>query len=209
MPVREIKHPLLRHKVGLMREAGVSSKKFRELASEVGNLLTYEAASELETEPVEIESWTGDKLMVDRIKGKKITIVPILRAGLGMLDGVMQLIPTAKISVVGFYRDETTLQPVAYFDKVVDDVADRMALIVDPMLATGGTLMATIDLLKSKGCKRIMGLFLVSSPEGLEAISKKHPEVMIFTAAIDDHLNEQGYIIPGLGDAGDKLFGTH
>lgn len=191
-----------------MREAGISSKKFRELAGEVGNLLTYEATSDLETEQLEIESWTGEKLLVDRIKGKKITIVPILRAGLGMLDGVMQLIPSARISVVGFYRDEKTLQPIAYFDKVVLDVSERMALIVDPMLATGGTLMATIDLLKAKGCTRIMGLFLVAAPEGLKAVSERHPDVDIYTAAIDERLNEQGYIIPGLGDAGDKIFGT-
>lgn len=208
MAIRKIDHPLLRHKVGLMREAGISSKKFRELAGEVGNLLTYEATSDLETEQLEIESWTGEKLLVDRIKGKKITIVPILRAGLGMLDGVMQLIPSARISVVGFYRDEKTLQPIAYFDKVVLDVSERMALIVDPMLATGGTLMATIDLLKAKGCTRIMGLFLVAAPEGLKAVSERHPEVDIYTAAIDQRLNEQGYIIPGLGDAGDKIFGT-
>jgi uracil phosphoribosyltransferase len=191
-----------------MREAGISSKKFRELASEVGNLLTYEATSELETEQLEIESWTGEKLLVDRIKGKKITIVPILRAGLGMLDGVMQLIPSARISVVGLYRDEETLKPIAYFDKVVVDVSERMALIVDPMLATGGTLIATINLLKAKGCTRIMGLFLVAAPEGLKAVSEKHPDVDIYTAAIDERLNEQGYIIPGLGDAGDKIFGT-
>lgn len=208
MAIRKIDHPLLRHKVGLMREAGISSKKFRELAGEVGNLLTYEATSDLETEQLEIESWTGEKLLVDRIKGKKITIVPILRAGLGMLDGVMQLIPSARISVVGFYRDEKTLQPIAYFDKVVLDVSERMALIVDPMLATGGTLMATIDLLKAKGCTRIMGLFLVAAPEGLKAVSERHPDVDIYTAAIDERLNEQGYIIPGLGDAGDKIFGT-
>ena len=191
-----------------MREAGISSKKFRELAGEVGNLLTYEATSELETEQLEIESWTGEKLLVDRIKGKKITIVPILRAGLGMLNGVMQLIPSARISVVGLYRDEETLQPIAYFDKVVIDVSERMALIVDPMLATGGTLMATIDLLKAKGCTRIMGLFLVAAPEGLKAVSERHPDVDIYTAAIDERLNERGYIIPGLGDAGDKIFGT-
>ena len=208
MTIRKIDHPLLRHKVGLMREAGISSKKFRELASEVGNLLTYEATSELATEQLEIESWTGEKLLVDRIKGKKITIVPILRAGLGMLDGVMQLIPSARISVVGLYRDEETLKPVPYFDKVVVDVADRMALIVDPMLATGGTLMATIDLLKAKGCTSIMGLFLVAAPEGLKAVSERHPDVDIYTAAIDERLNERGYIIPGLGDAGDKIFGT-
>jgi uracil phosphoribosyltransferase len=208
MAIRKIDHPLLRHKVGLMREAGISSKKFRELASEVGNLLTYEATSELATEQLEIESWTGEKLLVDRIKGKKITIVPILRAGLGMLDGVMQLIPSARISVVGLYRDEETLKPVPYFDKVVVDVAERIALIVDPMLATGGTLIATIDLLKAKGCTSIMGLFLVAAPEGLKAVSERHPEVDIYTAAIDERLNEQGYIIPGLGDAGDKIFGT-
>jgi uracil phosphoribosyltransferase len=208
MAIRKIDHPLLRHKVGLMREAGISSKKFRELASEVGNLLTYEATSELATEQLEIESWTGEKLLVDRIKGKKITIVPILRAGLGMLDGVMQLIPSARISVVGLYRDEKTLKPVPYFDKVVVDVAERMALIVDPMLATGGTLIATIDLLKARGCTSIMGLFLVAAPEGLKAVSERHPDVDIYTAAIDERLNEQGYIIPGLGDAGDKIFGT-
>jgi len=208
MSIKKIDHPLLRHKVGLMREAGISSKKFRELASEVGNLLTYEATSELETEQVEIVSWTGDKLKVERIKGKKITIVPILRAGLGMLEGVMQLIPSARISVVGLYRDEETLKPVAYFDKIVADVSERIALIVDPMLATGGTLMATIDLLKARGCTRIMGLFLVAAPEGLQAVSERHPEVDIYIAAIDERLNEQGYIIPGLGDAGDKIFGT-
>ncbi|MFT5483932.1 MAG: uracil phosphoribosyltransferase [Halieaceae bacterium] len=208
MPVHEISHPLLRHKVGLMREANVSSKKFRELAGEVGNLLTYEASRELETEQIEIAGWTGEPIMVDRIKGKKITVVPILRAGLGMLDGVMQLLPTAKISVVGLYRDEETLQPVPYFDKVVRDISDRVALIVDPMLATGGTLIATIDLLKSKGCKKILGLFLVASPEGLAAVTEAHPDVDIYTAAVDRCLNEQGYILPGLGDAGDKIFGT-
>ncbi len=208
MAVHEIDHPLLRHKVGLMREAGVSTKKFRELAAEVGNLLTYEAARELQTEEVDIEGWTGETLQVQRIKGKKLTVVPILRAGLGMLDGVMQLIPTAKISVVGLYRDEETLQPVPYFDKVVKDVSERTALIVDPMLATGGTLIATIDLLKSKGCERILGLFLVASPEGIAAVTAAHPDVDIYTAAVDERLNEQGYILPGLGDAGDKIFGT-
>lgn len=209
MTVKMIEHPLLRHKVGLMREAGISSKKFRELTAEVGNLLTYEASKKLQTEQVEIKSWTGGKLLVDRIAGKKITIVPILRAGLGLLEGVMQVIPAAKISVVGLYRDEETLQPVPYFDKLVDDISQRMALIVDPMLATGGTLIATIDLLKARGCTRIMGLFLVSAPEGLKAVSEKHPDVDIYTAAIDECLNEQGYIIPGLGDAGDKIFGTN
>lgn len=208
MSVKEINHPLVQHKLGLMREAGISSKNFRELASEVGNLLTYEATRELETETVNINGWNDEPIKVKKIKGKKITIVPILRAGLGMLDGVMQLIPNAKVSVVGLYRDEETLQPVAYFDKVVKDVDARTALIVDPMLATGGTLIATIDLLKEKGCQHIMGLFLVAAPEGIEAVVSKHPDVDIYTAAVDEKLNEHGYILPGLGDAGDKIFGT-
>jgi len=208
MTVKEINHPLIKHKLGLMRAYGISSKEFRELASEVGNLLTYEATRDLQTESAEIRGWTGENINVDKIKGKKITVVPILRAGLGMLDGVLQLIPNAKISVVGLYRDEKTLQPVAYFDKVVNDVEKRTALIVDPMLATGGTLIATIDLLKKKGCKRILGLFLVAAPEGIEAVISAHPDIHIYTAAIDDKLNDKGYILPGLGDAGDKIFGT-
>ena len=208
MAVHEIKHPLIQHKIGLMRESSISSKDFRELASEVGNLLTYEATRELPTETAEIKGWSGDTLSVQQIKGKKITVVPILRAGLGMLDGVLQLIPNAKISVVGLYRDEETLEPVPYFDKVVKDIDIRTALIVDPMLATGGTLIATIDLLKQKGCEQIMGLFLVAAPEGIEAVQHAHPDVDIFTASIDERLNEQGYILPGLGDAGDRIFGT-
>lgn len=208
MAIHEINHPLIHHKIGLMREQGISSKDFRELASEVGNLLTYEATRDLQTETVEINGWNGEKINTKKIKGKKITIVPILRAGLGMLDGVLQLIPNAKISVVGLYRDETTLQPVAYFDKVVKDAAQRTALIVDPMLATGGTLIATIELLKQKGCKDIMGLFLVAAPEGIKAVQAAHPDVDIYTAAIDEKLDDHGYILPGLGDAGDKIFGT-
>ena len=208
MAVHEIHHPLIQHKIGLMREQGISSKDFRELAGEVGNLLTYEATRNLQTEDVATTAWNGQKITIEKIKGKKITVVPILRAGLGMLDGVLRLIPNAKISVVGLYRNEETLQPVAYFDKVVKDVPKRTALIVDPMLATGGTLIATIDLLKQKGCKHIMGLFLVAAPEGLEAVQNAHPDVDIYTAAIDEKLNEQGYILPGLGDAGDKIFGT-
>jgi uracil phosphoribosyltransferase len=208
MPIKAIKHPLVQHKLGLMRQKNLSSKDFRELASEVANLLTYEATRELTTETIDIKGWDDSIIKTEKIKGKKITIVPILRAGLGMLDGVLKLIPNAKISVVGLYRDEETLQPVAYFDKVVKDVSDRTALIVDPMLATGGTLIATIDLLKQKGCTHIMGLFLVAAPEGLKAVQDAHPEVDIYTAAIDKKLNSQGYILPGLGDAGDKIFGT-
>jgi len=208
MALYSIEHPLIRHKLGLMRVDGISTKDFRELASEVATLLTYEAGRQLETEQVTVKGWTGEDLVVDRIKGKKITIVPILRAGLGMLDGVLNLIPSAKVSVVGLYRDEETLEPAAYFDKVIEDVASRTAMIIDPMLATGGTLIATIDLLKQKGCKHIFGLFLVAAPEGLEKVFAAHPDVDIYVAAVDDHLNEKGYIVPGLGDAGDKIFGT-
>ena len=208
MAVHEITHPLIAHKLGLMRHGNISSKDFRELASEVGNLLTYEATRTLPTERATIKSWSGDDVEVRQIKGKKITVVPILRAGLGMLEGVLELIPNAKISVVGLYRDEETLQPVAYFDKVVKNIDERTALIVDPMLATGGTLIATIDLLKKKGCTKIMGLFLVAAPEGIKAVVDAPPDVDIFTAAVDERLNEKGYILPGLGDAGDKIFGT-
>jgi uracil phosphoribosyltransferase len=191
-----------------MRAYGVSSKDFRELANEVANLLTYEATRDLDIESIEIKGWTGAPIAVNQIKGKKITVVPILRAGLGMLNGVLSLVPNAKISVVGLYRDEATLQPVAYFDKVANDIDSRIAMIVDPMLATGGTLIATINLLKSKGCQHILGLFLVAAPEGIEAMVKEHPDVDIYVASIDDRLNEHGYILPGLGDAGDKIFGT-
>lgn len=208
MPVHEIYHPLIEHKMGLLRADGVSSKDFRELASEVGNLLTYEATHDLAVETKTIIGWSGEPISIKQIKGKKITIVPILRAGLGMLDGVLNLVPNAKISVVGLYRDEETLQPVAYFDKVVKDIDERISLIVDPMLATGGTLIATIDLLKQKGCKHILGLFLVAAPEGIAAVTAAHPDVDIYVASVDDCLNEQGYILPGLGDAGDKIFGT-
>ena len=156
---------------------------------------------------------TGDYVVVvnaEKVKltGKKITIVPILRAGLGMMEGVLQLIPNAKVSVMGIYRNEETLQPVAYFDKIIKDVDQRTALIIDPMLATGGTLDATIKLLKQKGCQHIMGLFLVASPEGVALLEQLHPDVDLYVAAIDQYLNEQGYILPGLGDAGDKIFGT-
>ncbi|KAA0873851.1 uracil phosphoribosyltransferase [Nitrincola tapanii] len=207
MSVYEIRHPLVQHKLGLMRSVDKSTRSFRQLAAEVGCLLTYEATQDFELEPCEIEGWNGP-VTVERIKGKKITVVPILRAGLGMLDGVLDLVPSAKISVVGVYRDEETLEPVAYFEKLASDIEARMALIVDPMLATGGSMIATIDMLKKAGCSSIRALVLVAAPEGIERVQAAHPDVDIFTAAIDSHLNEKGYIIPGLGDAGDKIFGT-
>ena len=208
MPLNAIKHPLLAHKIALLRQNGISTKHFRELANEVASLLTYEATRNLPLEDREINGWQGEPINTQMLSGKKLSIVPILRAGLGMLDGVLTLVPNAKVSVVGLYRDEKTLNPVAYFDKVITDIDQRTALIIDPMLATGGTLLATIDLLKQKGCKKIIGLFLVASPEGLERVTKLHPDVDLFIAAIDDCLNVQGYILPGLGDAGDKIFGT-
>lgn len=207
MKIVEVRHPLIQHKLGLMRHAGISTKEFRELAAEVAALLTYEATKDLETIEEEIEGWAGP-LRVQRIKGRKITIVPILRAGLGMLPGVLDLIPAAKVSVVGVQRDEKTLKPVAYYEKLSGRMDERIALIVDPMLATAGTLVATVDMLKAAGCKRIKGLFLVAAPEGLERITAAHPDIEIYTASIDRRLNEQGYILPGLGDAGDKIFGT-
>ncbi len=207
MPVHLVKHPLVKHKLGLMREDNISTKDFRDLSSEIAMLLTYEATKDLETETRTIRGWAGD-VNVERIKGKKITIVPILRAGLGMMDGVIDLIPSAKVSVVGLYRNEETLEPVRYYVKMTSQMEERMALILDPMLATGGTLTATIDLLKEGGCMQIRGLFLVAAPEGLRKVEELHPDVDIYVAAIDERLNDVGYILPGLGDAGDKIFGT-
>ncbi len=207
MPVYEVKHPLIQHKLGLMRKVEISTKQFRELASEVARLLTYESTKDLETEQITIEGWAGP-VQVQQIKGKKITVVPILRAGLGMMDGVLDMIPSAKVSVVGLYRNEETLEPVAYYEKFTSDMDERTALIIDPMLATGGSLLATITMLKKTGCKRIKGLFLVAVPEGIKRVTDAHPDVELYVAAIDERLNDQGYILPGLGDAGDKIFGT-
>lgn len=200
-------HPLIKHKLGLMRQKDISTKDFRDLASEVARLLTYEATKDLATEKKVIEGWAG-KVEIEEIKGKKITVVPILRAGLGMMNGVFDLIPSAKVSVVGFYRNEATLEPVQYYVKTASAMEERIALILDPMLATGGTLMATIDLLKKAGCRIIKGLFLVAAPEGIAKVTRKHPDVDIYVAGIDECLNDVGYILPGLGDAGDKIFGT-
>ncbi|PLX86216.1 MAG: uracil phosphoribosyltransferase [Desulfuromonas sp.] len=207
MAVYEARHPLIKHKLGLMRQADISTKDFRNLASEVARLLTYEATKDLETVKETIDCWSGP-VEVDQIKGKKITVVPILRAGLGMMDGVLDLIPNARVSVVGLYRNEETLEPVAYYEKMTSNMCDRTALILDPMLATGGSLIACIDMLKASGCTSIRGLFLVAVPEGIQKVKEKHPDVDIFVAAVDERLNEQGYILPGLGDAGDKIFGT-
>jgi len=207
MKIVEVKHPLVQHKMGLMRVGDISTKRFRELACEVASLLTYEATKDLELEAITIEGWDGP-IDVEQIKGKKATIVPILRAGLGMMEGVLEHMPSARISVVGIYRNEETLEPVPYFSKLTNEIDQRLALVVDPMLATGGSMISTLDLLKENGCKNIKVLILVAAPEGLKLLAEKHSDVEVYTASIDSHLNEQGYIIPGLGDAGDKIFGT-
>ncbi|MGL9769153.1 MAG: uracil phosphoribosyltransferase [Sodalis sp. (in: enterobacteria)] len=207
MKIVEVKHPLVKHKLGLMRARNISTKRFRELAAEVGSLLSYVATADMTTEKVTIEGWCGP-VEIDQIKGKKITVVPILRAGIGMMDGILENLPSARISVVGVYRDEKTLMPVSYFHKLVSNINERTALVLDPMLATGGSMIATIDLLKKAGCPCIKILVLVVAPEGIAALEKAHPDVELYTAAIDKELNKKGYIIPGLGDAGDKIFGT-
>ncbi|MBR8655330.1 uracil phosphoribosyltransferase [Achromobacter sp. Marseille-Q0513] len=207
MPVHEIRHPLIRHKLGIMRRADLSTKSFRELSQEVGALLTYEASKDLPPAPATVEGWCG-QVQVEKIAGKKVTVVPILRAGIGMLDGVLSLIPGAKVSVVGVARNEETLEAHTYLERLVGELDQRLALIVDPMLATGGSMVAAIDLLKKAGCKEIRALVLVAAPVGIDAVLAKHPDVHIYTASIDDHLNEHGYIVPGLGDAGDRIFGT-
>ena len=207
MSVHEITHPLVKHKLGLLRQQSLSTRSFRQLTAEVGSLLTYEATSDLELEDYQVDTWMGPA-PAQRIKGKKVTVVPILRAGIGMRDGVLELIPSAKVSVVGVYRNEDTLEPVAYFEKLAHAIDERLALVVDPMLATGGSLVACIDMLKKAGCQQIRALVLVAAPEGIERVRAAHPDVDIYTASVDQGLNDDGYIVPGLGDAGDKIFGT-
>ncbi|RUO22981.1 uracil phosphoribosyltransferase [Aliidiomarina minuta] len=208
MSLQILSHPLVQHKIGLMRSPDISTKNFRELANELANLLTYEATKDLELEPAFLNGWNNERIEIKRLKGKKVTVVPILRAGIGMLDGVLQLIPGAKVSVVGLYRDEKTLQPVSYYEKFAGNLDERLALVIDPMLATGGSMIATLDMLKAHGCTKIRVLVLVAAPEGIEKVIQAHPDVEIFSAAQDERLNEQGYILPGLGDAGDRIFGT-
>ncbi|OZI67077.1 uracil phosphoribosyltransferase [Bordetella genomosp. 11] len=207
MPVHEIRHPLIRHKLGIMRRADLSTKSFRELSQEVAALLTYEACKDLPLEPCQIQGWSGT-VDVEKLAGKKITVVPILRAGIGMLDGVLTLVPGAKVSVVGLARNEETLQAHTYLERLVAELDQRVALIVDPMLATGGSMCATIDMLKRAGCRDIRALVLVAAPEGIARLDREHPDVQVYTASIDQGLNQDGYIIPGLGDAGDRIFGT-
>ena len=207
MSIQEIRHPLIQHKLGLLRRSDISTKNFRELAQEITMLLTYEATQDLLMCEQEVDGWAGT-VTIERIAGKKITVVPILRAGIGMLEGFLNLIPSAKVSVLGLERDEETLQARTYYKKLVPDVQNRLAMIIDPMLATGSSLIAAIDVLKASGCKDIRVMVLVAAPEGVAKVQAAHPDVMIFTASVDQGLNEQGYIVPGLGDAGDKIFGS-
>jgi uracil phosphoribosyltransferase len=207
MPVIEIHHPLVKHKIGLLRDKDISTKSFREITQELGRLLAYEACRDFPLERHVVAGWAGP-VDVQRIEGKKVTLVPILRAGLGMLDGVLDVIPSAKVSVVGIARNHETLQPEPYLERLVGKLDARTAIVLDPMLATAGSMIATVDMLKAKGAKRIKALVLVAAPEGVARLNAAHPEVECYTAAVDSHLNEVGYILPGLGDAGDKIFGT-
>lgn len=205
--VHVVDHPLIQHKLTLMRHKDCGTKDFRQLLEEISMLMAYEVTRELPLEEIEIETpITVCKSKV--IAGKKLGVVPILRAGLGMVDGIVNLVPTAKVGHIGLYRDPETHLPVEYYCKLPTDVAERDLIVVDPMLATGGSSVAAIDFIKQRGCKSITLMCLVGCPEGIEAVQKAHPDVDIYIAAIDERLNENKYIVPGLGDAGDRLFGT-
>lgn len=200
-------HPLIQHKLSIMRDKNTGAKEFRELLSEIAMLMIYEVTRDLETEEVEIET----PISVCKCKmlaGKKLGIVPILRAGLGMVEGITNLIPAARIGHIGLYRDPATLEPVEYYCKLPDDSENRELIVIDPMLATGGSASAAINFIKKRGCNHIRLVNLIAAPEGIARIQKDHPDVDIYVAALDEKLNEKGYIIPGLGDAGDRLFGT-
>lgn len=207
MPIREVRHPLVKHKVGLLRDSAISTMRFRALTREIARLLAVEATRDLTLEPASVEGWAGT-VTTERIAGKKLTVVPILRAGLGMLDGVLDIVPDAKVSMIGLARNEVTLEPSVYLEKYVHRIDERMAIVVDPMLATGGSLSMAISLLKSRGVVDIRALVLVAAPEGMRRLESDHPEVKIYAASIDERLDERGYIVPGLGDAGDRIFGT-
>lgn len=207
MQVKVIDHPLIQHKLTLIRDIRTGTKDFRELLEEIAMLMAYELTRDLPLEEVEIETPVA-KCKARVIPGKKISVVPILRAGLGMLNGVLRLIPAAKVGHIGVYRDPQTLKPVEYYCKLPPDVAEREVIVIDPMLATGGSSAAAIDMLKRGGARQIKLMCLVAAPEGIHVVNKAHPDVEIYTAAVDDCLNDHGYIVPGLGDAGDRIFGT-
>ena len=205
--VKIVDHPLIQHKISLMRDRNTGTKEFRDLVSEIATLLCYEATRDLPTEEVEVETPIA-LARTHVLAGRKLALVPILRAGLGMVDGMLTLIPAAKVGHIGLYRNEETLEPVEYYCKLPKDIAERDVYVLDPMLATGGSANAGIDVVKRAGGKNVKLVNLIAAPEGIEAVQKAHPDVDIFVAHVDDHLNDHGYIVPGLGDAGDRLFGT-
>ena len=200
-------HPLIQHKIGIIRKKDTSSKEFREMISEIAMLMCYEATRDLKLADVEIDTPIC-KTTVKELKGKKLAVVPILRAGLGMVDGMLAMIPAAKVGHIGLYRDPETLEPVEYYCKLPSDCANREVFVVDPMLATGGSSSAAIQMLKDKGVKNIRLMCIIAAPEGVKKMQEDHPDVDVYIGALDDHLNEHGYIVPGLGDAGDRIFGT-
>lgn len=205
--VTEFTHPLIMHKISLIRDKNCGTREFRTVIGEIATLMGYEILRDLETELVEIET-PMEKAMVPMIKGKKLAVVPILRAGLGMVDGILSLVPTAKVGHVGMYRDEETLQPKEYYCKLPEDIDQRLVLIVDPMLATGGSADAAIEFVKKQGAKQIKFASIIAALEGIKMLTEKHPDIQIYCGSIDRQLNENGYILPGLGDAGDRIFGT-
>ena len=200
-------HPLISHKIGIIRKKETGTKEFRENISEIAMLLCYEATRDLELEDVEIETPIG-RTVSKELKGKKLAVVPILRAGLGMVEGMLAMIPAAKVGHIGLYRDPQTLKPVEYYCKLPADVGERQIFVVDPMFATGGSAIAAVQMLKEHGCKKLCFLCIIAAPEGVRAFQEAHPDVDLYIGALDDHLNEHGYIVPGLGDAGDRIFGT-
>ena len=205
--VTQIAHPLILHKLALIRDKRTGSKDFRELVEEVAMLMAYEVTRNLQTEDVEIETPIC-KTTCKMLSGKKVAIIPILRAGLGMVGGMIKLIPAAKVGHIGLYRDEATLKPVEYFCKLPQDIGEREVIVTDPMLATGGSATDVIDMLKKKGAKNIRLMCLIAAPDGIKKVTEAHPDVDVYIASIDEKLNENGYIVPGLGDAGDRLYGT-
>ncbi len=200
-------HPLIQHKLSILRDKNTPSKEFRALIEEIAMLMCYEATRDLELQDIEVETPVA-VAKAKELSGKKLAVVPILRAGLGMVDGVINLIPSARVGHIGLYRDPDTLQPVEYYCKFPSDIAERDVIVVDPMCATGGSAIDAISMIKKRGPKHIKFMCTIAAPEGIKALTEAHPDVDIFCAALDDHLNDHGYIIPGLGDAGDRIFGT-
>lgn len=207
LKVNIIKHPLIQHKLTLMRKKETGAKDFRQLLDEISMLMAYEVTRAFPTKDIEIETPVA-KCVAKTLAGKKVAVVPILRAGLGMVNGIINLIPAAKIGHIGLYRDEKTLEPVEYFCKMPKDIDERLLLVVDPMLATGGSAIEAVEMLKKRGAKSMIFMCLLSAPEGIKAFNERHPDIPVYTACVDDHLNEHGYIVPGIGDAGDRIFGT-